>query len=74
MLLRCCLYCLQAGGVERVGSYFAFIPLGGDLFSIQNEADAGGVARSYNDLVRGAYRGVRGRNQSFVGDGFAVGR
>jgi len=74
LLLRCRLYCLQAGGVERVGSYLAFVPLGGDFFSIQNETDAGGVAGSHHDFVRGADRGVRGRNQSFVGDGFAIGR
>jgi hypothetical protein len=74
LLLRCCLDCLQTGGVERVGSYFAFIALGGDFFSIQNETDAGGVAGSHHDLMRGADRGVRGRNQVFVGDGFAIGR
>jgi hypothetical protein len=64
---------VKSGGVEDVGFYFTFVALGGDFFAIQEEADAGGVARSHYDLVSGADGGVRGRDEGFVDDWFSVG-
>ena len=63
---------LQAGGVEHVGSYFAFVALGGDFLAVQQEGDTGGVSGFYYDLVAGADGGVGGRDQGFLGCGFAV--
>src|SRR5580658_3947036 len=63
---------LEAGGVEGVGFYFAFVALGGDFFAVEEEADAGGVSCFYYDLVGGADGDVCGRDQSFASHGVAV--
>jgi len=63
---------VNSGGVEDVGLYFSFFALSGGFFAVQHEADAGGVSRSHYDLAAGADGGLRGRDEGFVGDGFAV--
>lgn len=63
----------KAGGIEDVGFNFAFVALGGNFLAVQLEADAGGVSCLDYDLSGGANRGVRGRDQGFMGYGFAVG-
>lgn len=63
----------DSGGIEDVGFDFAFVTAGRNFFIVHNKADACGVTDSYDDFARGADGGVRGRDQSFVGDGLAVG-
>jgi hypothetical protein len=62
----------EAGGVEDEGFYFAFVALCGDFFAVQHEAYAGGVSDFHYDLAGGADGGVRGGDQGFLGDWFAV--
>ena len=64
---------MEASGVEDVGLYFPLVALGGKFFSVQYEADSGGVACPYIHLVAGADRSVGGGDESFFSDGFAVG-
>src|ERR1700683_2322296 len=61
-----------SGGVENVGFDLASVSLSRDFFAVQQEAEAGGVSRFYDDLVAGADGGMRGRDEGFTGDGFAV--
>ena len=65
---------VNSGGVEDVGLYFALVALGGDFLAVQQEADAGGVSRSHHNFAGGADGSMGGRDQGFVGDGFAVSR
>ena len=64
----------KPGGIEDVGFYFSFVALSGDFFAVEQEADARGVSGFHDDLAAGADGGVRGRDQGFVGHGFAVGQ
>ena len=66
--------CAQAVGVEDVGLNFSLAALDGDFFAVQQEGHAGGVSSSDNDFVSGADGSLRGRDQGFVGYGFAIGR
>jgi len=63
-----------AGGVENIASYFSNVSLRRKFLAVQEEADSGGISGSDNDLAGCPHGGVSGRDQSFVGDGFAVGR
>lgn len=63
----------EASGVEGEGFNFAFVALGGNRFAFEGKGEAGGVAGFYDDLSRGANGGACGRDQSFGGDGIAVG-
>jgi len=63
----------EAGGIEGEGFYFAFVALDGDGFAFEGEAEAGGVAGFYDDLVSGANGSSGGRDQGFGGDRVAVG-
>jgi hypothetical protein len=62
----------EASGFEDEGFYFAFVALSGDFFAVQHETYAGGVSGFHYDLARGADGGVRGGDQGFLGDWFAV--
>jgi hypothetical protein len=63
---------VTSGGIENVGFDLASVSLSWDFFAVQQEAEAGGVSRFYDDLVAGADRGMCGRDEGFTGDGFAV--
>ena len=64
----------KAGGIEDIGFYFAFVALSGDFLAVQLEADACGVSCLDHDFSAGANRSVRGRDEGFMGYGFAIGR
>jgi|HubBroStandDraft_6_1064221.scaffolds.fasta_scaffold292251_2 hypothetical protein len=61
-----------SGGIENVGFDPVSLSLSWDFFAVQQEAKAGGVSRFYDDLLPGADGGMRGRDEGFKGDGFAV--
>jgi hypothetical protein len=63
---------VTSGGVENVGFDPVSVSLSWDFFAVQQEAEAGGVSCFYDDLVAGADGGMRGRDEGFKGDGFAV--
>jgi len=65
-------YWAISGGIENVGFDLASVSLSWDFFAVQQEAEAGGVSRFYDDLVAGSDGGMRGRDEGFTGDGFAV--
>ena len=62
-----------AGGVENIASYFSNVSLRRKFLAVQEEADSSGISDFDNDLAGCPHGGVSGRNQRFVGDGFAVG-
>jgi len=64
---------MDSGGVEGEGLDFGFGALGWDFFSIQEKADAGGVAYAGNDLALGAEGGLGGRDEGFLGNELTVG-
>jgi hypothetical protein len=63
---------VTSGGIENVGFDPVSLSLSWDFFAVQQEAKAGGVSRFYDDLLPGADGGMRGRDEGFKGDGFAV--
>lgn len=63
----------HALGVEQERFDFAGIALGGDFLSVEQEADAAGVADSGDEFAGGAEGGGGGGDEGFVSDGLAVG-
>lgn len=63
----------EAGGIEGVDADFVGSALSGNIEVVEGEAETGGVAGADDDFVGGADAGVGGGEESFVGDGLAVG-
>jgi len=64
----------KSGGIEGISPDLSGVAGRGNFFSVEQEADAGGIARSYHDLAAGAYGGVGGSDQSFTSHWIAVRR
>jgi hypothetical protein len=54
--------CIKSGGIEDVSFYFPNISLSGKFLAVEQETDSSGISDLDGDIMRGAHRGMRGRD------------